>query len=336
MKTNQQPRGFSLVELVVVCVVVAVVCAMAWPGARLARSQAGLAGSLANLKKIGEGTGAYAADYDDQFWAFSWKGGDTSSQYEDLRLPNGDVPAHMYQSVDIARRLSGRDEIPRYDNNYKPLYLSTLVLADFLQDSLPAEWSVSPGDKARLGWAADPGNPPDLGIPEIKDFAATFGPYGSSYMLMPAFIAPDEKVGRQDTIYQYKPEHDLMWIPGWLKFGGRRVSEVLFPAQKVHMAERASFFFGPTPTHYLHAEARVPVLMVDGSATPRASADANDSFLPNQPYNLNRTSVTNYKPNLIYEPPTLSGDATDNNVETHYKWTRRGLRGVDFNGQRVE
>ena len=246
------------------------------------------------------------------------------------------MTAHMYQSVDIARRLSGRDEIPRYDNNYKPLYLSTLVLADFLQDSLPAEWSVSPGDKVRLEWAADPDNPPDLGDPEIEDFVATFGPYGSSYELMPAFIAPDVRVGNQSTISPYKPHHQLMLIPGGLQWGGRRVSEVSFPSQKVHMAERESFFFGPRPAYYLQSVARVPVLMVDGSASPRTAADANASWRPNNPGDPHSSRV-DYVPNLIYEaPPLMEGEPKDVNLECGYKWTRQGLRGIDFNGQRAE
>ncbi|VAX39263.1 hypothetical protein MNBD_PLANCTO03-1424 [hydrothermal vent metagenome] len=298
------------------------------------RTSAGLAGSLANLKKIGEVTGNYAADYEDQLWSFTWHPGYAPSEYDDLQNPADSVTAVAYQAVDIVRRLY-RDDFPRFNNRFGSYWISTLVLADYLDESLPLEWVVSPGDKVRLEWQLDPDNPPDLNEQGGVGWSAMFAGFGSSYELMPAFFAPDERTDYQSTITQYKPSHNFTQVPPGLEFGGRRVSEVLFPSQKVHMAERASFFFGPTPTHYLHAEARVPVLMADGSVSPRTSADANVSFKPNNPDNPN-SSLANYVPNLIYEPPTLSGGTKDFDIETHYKWTRRGLRGIDFNGQRAE
>ncbi|VAX39261.1 hypothetical protein MNBD_PLANCTO03-1423, partial [hydrothermal vent metagenome] len=243
MKTKQQPRGFSLVELVVVCIVVVAVCAVAWPGARLARSQAGLSGSLANLKKIGEVTGNYAADYEDQLWSFTWHPGYAPSEYDDLQNPAGSSTAVGYQAVDIVRRLYDED-FPRFDDRLGTYWLSMLVLADYLDESLPLEWAVSPGDKVRLEWQLDPDNPPDLNEQGGEGWSAMFAGFGSSYELMPAFFAPDERVGNQNTISQYRASHNFTSIPGELEFGGRRVSEVLFPSQKVHMAERASFFFG--------------------------------------------------------------------------------------------
>ena len=336
MKREQKVRGaFALVEVVTVLVLLGLVCSVGVVAGAQSRTSAGLAGSLANLKKIGEVTGNYAADYEDQLWSLTWHTGYAPSEYDDLQNPASSSEAVGYQAVDIVRRLY-REDFSRFDDRLGTYWLSTLVLADYLDESLPLEWTVSPGDKVRLEWQLDPDNPPDLNEQGGAGWSAMFAGFGSSYELMPAFFAPDEKVDRQDTISQYNRHHNLTWLPSGIKFGGRRVNEVLFPSQKVHMAERASFFFGPTPAHYLHAEARVPVLMADGSASPRTSADANDSFRPNSPNNPDGTSLTDYKPNPIYEPPTLSGGAGDSGIETHYKWTRRGLRGIDFNGQRAE
>ncbi len=335
MTPARKSRGFTLVELVVGCAVVALVCVVAAPGLTQARKSAGLAGSLANLRKIGETTGAYAADFDDQLWSFSWNVGNYTTQYTDLRAPSGNGEATGFQATDIARRRFD-ETIPPLDDRFPALWLSTLVLVDYLDESAPAEWAVSPGDAVRLGWQADPSNPPDLNEQGGEPWNRLFTAFGSSYMLMPAYFAPDEKVGSWQTIYQYAAYHDFCWIPGTVRFGGRRVAEVEHPSRKVHMAERASYFFGPRPAYFLHQQARVPVLMADGAATPRSSADTNASFRPNSPGPLLLTTTTDYVPNPIYDPPTLSGGTTDFDLETHYKWTRRGLRGIDFGGERAE
>mgnify|MGYP000595572059 CR=1 FL=1 len=198
------------------------------------------------------------------------------------------------------------------------------------------EWVVSPGDKVRLDWQADPDNPTDIGEQGGFGWAYAFCGFGSSYELMPAYFAPDERTQQGWTLTQYRTSHKLTNVPNDFDFANRRHDEVLFPGQKVHMAERASYFFGPTPAFYLHSVARVPVLMADGAAAARTTGDANASFFPDNADNQNAESRTAYVPELRFEVPTLSGGTADSNIDTFYKWTRRGLRGVDFSGERAE
>ncbi len=332
-QTHSFRKAFALVELTVVLVAVALIGSVALVAGSQNRKNAGLAGSLANLRQIAEITGNYAADYQDAVWGLTWKMGYAPSEFADLRNPASNVEAIMFQTVDIIRRRFDVDA-PRFRDRLPSYWLSTLVLADYLDESLPMEWTVSPGDAIRLQWQQDPHNPPDLGEQGGDGWSAAFAPFGSSYELMPAFFAPDERTNEQSTITQYPLGHNGTQIPGSVIFGQRRIGEVLFPAQKVHMAERASFFFGPRPVHYLQSVARVPVLMVDGSASPRTTADANASFSPGLPDRDDKKSLTDYSPNPLYEPPTLSGDIKDRRIDTHYKWTRHGLRGIDFAGDR--
>lgn len=327
-------RGFAIVELAVVVVVALVAISIAAVGARQSRLGAGLAGSLANLKKYAEATGSYGADFDDQLWAFSWSPGNCPSGYSDLQNAATSAQAIGYQATDIVRRRFD-ESIRRLDDRLAAPYLTTLVLADYLDEPIPLEWAVSPGDSVRLRWQADPFNPPDLNEQGGDAWDWHFGVFGSSYLLMPAFYAPDEKVGGQTTISQHT-YHYLYLVPNTLEIGGRRLSEVLYPSAKVHLAERASYFFGPRAAFFMHRAARVPLLMADGSTAPRTGADANTSFNPNVPDDADRVTVTDYVPNRIYEVDTLSGYGSDARIETHYKWTRRGLRGVDFNGERAE
>lgn len=335
---RRNERGFAIVDAGAAVGVLALLCALGMVAAGQGRRSAGLAGSLANLKKIGEAGACYAADFDDQLWAFTWSRDEHPTRYPDLMNPPDHANAVTYQAVDIVRRLSGDESLPRMDNIFRPPFLSTLVLADYIGESLPAEWMVSPGDTVRLYAQQHPDDPPDFsgGGQGGDAWNRLFGTYGSSYGLMPAFFAPDEKVGSQSTLYQYPAKHDLFQVPGLITFGKRRIEEVVHPSAKVHVAERESFFFGPRPAYYLHPSARVPLLMADGSAAPRTAADANQSFSPNLPDDPSRATVLDYVPNLVYEAPALSGGAKDEDLDGSYKWTRRGLRGVDFSGERAE
>lgn len=335
MVGGRRRGGFTAVEMVVVCVVVALVCCLAAAAGQHARKRAGLAASLANLKKIGEVTGNYAADFDGQWWSLNWTPDTASSLYDDLQDPATVADASAFQTTDILRRLFD-EEAPRFTNRFGVYWTSTLVLADYLGESLPMEWVVSPGDKVRLEWQTDPDNPPNIGEQGGYGWQYAFCGFGSSYELMPAFFAPDEATRESATVTQYLLNHNFSQVPNQFDFAGRRHDEVLFPGQKVHMAERASYFFGPTPAFYLHAVARVPVLMADGAAAARTTGDANASFYPANPDNQNARSRTAYYPNTLFEVPTLGGSVYDSNIDTYYKWTRRGLRGIDFSGERAE
>lgn len=324
-------RGFVLAELVVVVVIAIIAISIAAVGARQSRLGAGLAGSLSNLKRLGEATGHYGADYDGKFWTFSWSVGNTPTQYPDLQNPGDSVDATAFQATDILRRRFD-ESMPRLDDRLAPPYLSMLVLADYYDQDLPMEWIVSPGDRIRLRWQADPHNPPDLNEQGGYAWEWHFGVFGSSYLLPPAFYAPGERDDSgQLTIYQHS-NHYLYYVPNGVVLGGRSLSEVAHPSAKVHLVERASYFFGPTPMFYMFEVARVPLLMADGSAAPRTTGDANKSFNPNYPDDPERSTKTTYTPNPVYEILTWSHAYT----ETRYKWTRRALGGVDFNGERAE
>jgi hypothetical protein len=336
IRQNGRSGGFALRELAAVSAVVAVGLSAVMVGAGQSRKSAGLAGSLANLKKIGEAGGNYLADFDDQLWSFTWSMDEHPTDYNDLRNPQSNATALMFQTVDIIRRLTGDDDIPRLDDRCRPIFTSTLVLADYLGDELPAEWMVSPGDSIRLEWLRHPDDPPDFNEQGGAAWEIIFGFYGSSYGLMPAFFAPNEKVGNQMTVYQYKPNHDLLYYPFGVGFGGQRGADLLSPAHKVQVAERESFYHGVRSVYHLHPSARVPLLMADGSAGPRTTADANTSFKPNLPDDQSRVTTLDYVPHSAYEAPPVGGGARDSDLESYYKWTRRGLRGIDFAGERAE
>lgn len=311
-------RGFALVELAVVALALALAAAVIAVGGRQNRLGSGLAGSMANLKRFGEVTGNYAADYEDRFWAFSWKRGDALSQYGDLNFTPDDLQASANQAVDILRRRFD-ESVPRFSNWVANVRTGTLVLADYLDESLPMEWTASPGHRVLLEWQHDPYAAGNTWDTRRRAFA-------SSYELPTAFFSPDE----YPTITQGST-HSSYYVPPGVELGGRRVNEVDFPSRKAHLSDTASWFFGARPAWYLEPEARVPALSVDGSAAVRRTADANAA---GDPINAWRGDYfINYLPQE-WEVPAMhpSGDV----VSGKYRWTRRGLRGIDFDGERVE
>jgi hypothetical protein len=288
--------------------------------ARQNRLDGGLAGSMGNLKRVAEVTADYAGDYEDRFWTFSWKAGDDFSQWGDLNNAGSDLTAAANQAIDILRR--------RFDpafgriNGWLPhVKYSALVLADYLDEPLPMEWLASPGDAHLLEWQRDPYAVGDSWLDRRRAF-------WSSYEVMPAFYSPDE----HPTVSQ-AAAHDQYFIPGDVDLGDRRVWETAFPSGKVHMAEVASWFFGPRPAFFLHEEARVPLLMVDGSAQVRRTADSNAGWDPTQPDSFNDDTFI-YEPSE-WEAPAFDSDGQDLLFGQH-RWTRRGLAGSDFDGERVE
>lgn len=313
-------RAFALTDAGGAAVVLAALCAAGMVAGGQGRKSAGLAASLGNLQRMAEVTAAYGADNDDRFWTFSWKAGDRLSQYADLNDAATDLQAAANQAVDILRRRFD-ESVPLLVGWLPHMKTSTLVLADYLEESLPMEWAASPGDAFLLGWQADPYAVGD-------DWAQRRRAFWSSYVLPTAFVAPDA----YPTVVQAHV-HNIYMIPPDVPLGGRRIAEVAHPSRKVQLSEEASWFFGPRPAFYLHDEARVPAVMVDGSAAARTSADANAGWDSSRP-GIDQDDQFWYEPSA-WEVPAFDGSGSDL-VFGKYRWTRQGLGGVDFDGARPE
>ncbi len=330
MRSN--PRAFALPELIAILAIACIAIALLAVTTDRQRRAAGLTQSLAHLRQIAAWTGSYAADNDDRYWGFSWKVFDRNlSSYPDLRGPfSSDYHAMSAQAIDVLRRrTTGTFQLPP---NWMPvLGHSHLTLADYAGASLPAFAFLSPGDVRRMLWARDPAGfsaeqypPQPFGGPETA-----FIPYASSYEVMPAFFQSDNALTDPMAMSQGST-HTVFSIRGD-NFRQRRIAEVAFPSQKVHLAEWTQSYFGSQDVYHLFPEARVPRLLADGSTTTRASSESNvgvDPFIPTRQYPLMLT----YSP-AAWDPPVPTGAAE--RIEGRYRWTRLGLRGRDFDGPEV-
>lgn len=320
-------RGFALVELAAIVGIGGVLIALLVLGGAGARRQARLGECTVNLKEFGAATESYAQDNADRIWGFSWRKGDMLSQYPDLNNNFSDLQAGANQAVDILRRRGGRTDIAPISGWIPQILYSHLVLSDYLDSELPQRYGACPEDTNRLCWQEDPLTycqrcspaPLDCGSNNSKRW-----PYSSSYYLTAAFFAPDSGM----TITQGQ-SHNQYVVPGNVVLGGRLLSEVAHPSQKVMMFETHARHFRPRIAYYAYEEARAAMLLVDGSVSTRVTADSNDGWRPDQPGSPFPT-IFSYTPSN-WEPPALSGAQ----VIGHSMWTRRGLGGRDYGGPEV-
>jgi prepilin-type N-terminal cleavage/methylation domain-containing protein len=329
--------GFTLIELLVVIAIIALLIGILLPALGKARKVARLAICGSNLKQVGVAVNSYAADFEDKIASFSWNAGNYSTQYDDLRNPGNDNnQAQMFQLTAIVRDKTGDTTLPPLRNRAPQRRFSHAVIVDYMADKIPEETAACPEDKPLIRWQRDPKNPPNLGE-QGNEAYDRLTPYRSTYQFVPASWAPDKARGNTRTVWQYGPDHDLFWFPGGNSqpmYGERQIREVSFPSGKVQMFDFYDFHGAAQAQFYAYPDAKTNLLFFDGSARFLTTGDANLSFQPNNP-GSDRQSTMAYRPNPMYEPPTRSGDVSDRNLESYFRWTREGLYGLDYGGSEI-
>ncbi|MGE3108322.1 MAG: type II secretion system protein [Phycisphaerales bacterium] len=337
-------RAFVLAELLCVIallLVLAVVIAVLGPENRY-RSQ--MAGSLNNLQRLGSGIADYGLQSSDSVVSFTWRAGE-SRTCDDYAFPvaGSDLDAAANQAVCILRRQTGRTDITQISGWFPHLFYNMLPLLEYLDEPLPSRLVVSPGDNVRVAWQdavrrdpADPNGPYfnmrcRPGYPSASNTDKRW-PFSSSYEMPPAFYSPDAAVGNVQTIAQSNT-HSLFFFGASTPLGRRLLSDIRHPSQKAMMYESNQRFFGSREPFFMFAEARVPVLLCDGSVVVRSSSYANQGFQPNSPTSSLPTQV-NYVPDVAWETPPPNG-SSNQFTPARMRFTRSGLLGRDFGGPEV-
>jgi len=331
-------RGFTLPEAVAVVVVVAAAAGVVLLRGAEGRSSGSQAESLSNLRQYASANASYGADYQDRFFGFSWRQtAPVNTQYDDLRARAaiGPLEACAAQATDILRRRTGDDAFPLPQSWIPNVRFSHLVLADYLETAALLPFAVSPGDRPLRSWAENVEGfregqfPPQ---PSPTDPSNARYPYGSSYEMPPAVFSPDALTATTGVVTDGSAHNIFQTIPpssGPMLMGGRRVTEVQFPANKVFLYDTAQWQGAKAAVYFMYDHARVPVLMMDGAAGTRVTGHANAGFNPSSPASAFGVQ-TNYQP-MGWEPPVVGGTV----VRARYRFTRWGLRGRDFDGQEV-
>lgn len=322
---NWRSSGFALVDLAATLVVTVFIVGFLVIGGSETRRQASPGRCIQQLRQTGVATGAYEADNAGLIWTFSWRAGDSLSQWADLNSATDDVTAAANQAVDILRRRVD-PLFPRIRNLIPHPRFNHLVLADYFDWQLPNETAACPEDEVlrctQANWedfcSCDP-RPPCEGTTRPWAFS-------SSYEIGPTFYVSDEGIA------QYPSHHDLYWILSGAEYGGKRLADTRYPSKKAMVWETTARHFGNKPIFFAYEEARLPILMADGSSGVRGTAQANKGWRPLTPDSKAHT-VFMYEPRE-WEAPTLSGETRDM-VVGYYRWTRQGLNGRDFGGPEV-
>jgi prepilin-type N-terminal cleavage/methylation domain-containing protein len=308
--------GFTLIELLVVIAIIALLIGILLPALGEARKTARLTVCTANLQQLGVATQSYSADYQDRIFSFTWQP-EVEYPFGESRVrtsaPNAFAAAGL-QAIDILHRRADRGDMkpPGPPGSWIPHVLySHLVLQDYLAARLPEPMVVCPEDRERLNWQKNPRELFDKGFWLPLQPPASEGnkrwPYSSTYQAVPA------SYDRYNKLYQGVGSETYVQPTG-TTLGGTRLGSVMFPSSKVHFMDASQRHFGRKTRYFPWPDARIPLMMFDGSVDVRTTADANPGWNPGTP--------------ASGEPMLLR--VGDERLPGRYRWTRGGLGGVDF------
>jgi hypothetical protein len=215
-----------------------------------------------------------------------------------------------------------------------------MVDGGYFGDKLPEPGVVCPEDRDALVWQRSVDDPlaglAQTGDPDPSSSSGfkKFLPYWSSYQMVPCAFSQESPHPVSQNTNNYLGAH-LTYFDSYSVFGGRRLDEVTFASQKVLMFDLFDRHSRAKPLFHAYPTARQPLLLCDGQVTLRKTGDADKGWHSadnlNIPVDPTQPTVYYYFPSPS-EPPTLSGQPSDQ-VFGYYRWTRNGLRGLDYGGK---
>ncbi|MFG0284350.1 MAG: type II secretion system protein [Phycisphaerales bacterium JB039] len=331
---GRRKHGFTLIELLVVIAIIALLIGILLPALGEARKAAKLTICQAQLQQFGVATQSYAADYQDRIWAFTWQAGTLKPAPGLPTAASSDLRAAAIQAIDILHRRADREDMQVPASWIPHVLYSHLVLQDYLASRLPEKMVVCPEDTNRLNWQKDPTELFDNGfwlpLQETPSETNKRWPYSSSYQ-PPTATYDRSIVGSR--IEQSPSSHRFYSVPTAVQLGNKRLSQVDFPGNKVHVHDSHSRHWG-NRGHQYHAypDARNTLLFFDASVRIELTADSNKGWLPNRPASKAWTRYE-YVPSLWEGPAPAAGESR---VDGYYKWNRGGLAGIDFGASEID
>jgi hypothetical protein len=331
-------HGFMLTDLAAALIVAVIVAAFLVLCGANQRRLARLGDDLAHLKDIGAATLHYGADNLDTFPTYSWRRGPAPVDPSDpnatgLLTASGDLQAAANQMVYILRTRGRQTDFPVLNGFIPHILYNHLPLAAYLDRDLPWRTAVSSADRNRLQWSQDPACF-NIGCfpcqPSPSDPNNRRWPFSGSFMPGIAFFDLSPAASRISQQGQY----NFYITSSSTVLGGCRLSSVAFPSQKAMIHDQNARHFGDLQPYCTHPQARLPLLMSDGSVPVRSAADANPGWNPNSPTTPSPLTFLYAPSGNCWEPAPISpsGDL----VQGRFRYTRNGIFGRDFGGPEVD
>lgn len=334
-------RAFTLIELLVVIAIVALLIGILLPSLAASRKIARMDVCMSNMRQMGTGLVNYSVDSRNALAQFSWKPGIHQTQFNDLRTSADATQAHINQALDIVRRHLKNNQ-PLFSGRMIARNFSYLVLADggYFGDKLPERAVACPDDKDAITWqnnlVNNPNNilngtmdPDPAGSLQFKQFL----PFWSTYQAVPSSWTNQTGTLGIRQASGAMGNHLLYTTPFGTQFNNVRMDQVTFPSQKVYIFDLFDRHSRKKTMFHAYPDAKQPLLFFDGSVRFLRTGDANKGWNPLTPDST--TAITTY---LYYpspsEPRTLNGQPSET-VTGYYRWTRRGIKGVDYGGGEV-
>lgn len=331
-------RGFTLIELLVVIAIIALLIGILLPALGKARGSARTTVCRSNLKQYGVASATFSVENDDTVAGFTWRAGSLPSPYPDLQSAPTDTQAARAQALTIARLKSGREWVNAPGALMPGFRFTHFVLLDSMSGMLPEPASICPEDMTQERREED----------GIDSFASN--PYTairyfeSTYETVPYCFTPDS--GPQSLSQHNATSPTTIYGLQTSRYISRRFTDVTFPSGKVHMmddydrhfatsshpffedfyhtAANGVTYYTEEALYYAFPEAKQPLLFFDGSVVDRVTRDSNPGFDPWNPADPG-SSIINWG-----HPMPLR-----TTVQGYYRWTRGGLRGIDFGGSEI-
>lgn len=350
MRSALSRRAFTLIELLLVVAIIALLISILLPALGKARKAARVSVCMSNQRQIASANINYAADWKNRLCAYSWTPQTSVSQWGDTNAHGGDyIQAHANQAVDIVRRMTGRGNDGYFrviDNRMVDRNFGHLPLVDggYLAQKLPEPVAACPEDRQTLIWQKYPDDYQtairlggDIDQASEDSYKRIY-PFWMTYQYVPNAWSPEigPYVIRQATGGQ--GYHMLYTVfPGQTSFVNRYLEDCSFPSQKVWMFDLFDRHYYSRTIWHAFAPASQPMIFFDGSVANRKFRDSNPGWTPpGSPAAINTPPTSySYWP-FPQDPATLNGAAQQQIPAAGFRWTRGGIRGIDFSGREVQ